>query len=261
MPGTPSTEIHFPDCDLCKNSGYLTYKAPPHYPMRECQFCECERGQAWKTAWERKLSSESQKRIDHLFAAAGIPSHFQSFTIDTLAERAKGDAKKLPAIEAIRHFAQHGFVADPNDKRYKSSIVVYGPYGCGKTGLITPLLRHALEQGKSALWVEVYDLIGAIQQGYSTGDSGEKLATAQRADVVLLDDLGDASRDREETEDRRRIIYQIINYRHNHNLPMLITTNCAPAQLSRQLGQRTMERIIESCAWITMGGRNLREEV
>ena len=64
-----------------------------------------------------------------------------------------------------------------------------------------------------------------------------------------------------ETDDRRRIIYQLINYRHNHDLPMLITTNLNGQQLADQFGGRTVERIIESCAWVKMEGQNLRMKV
>lgn len=213
-----------------------------------------------KERWRQKLSADNQRQINQLFATAGIPAHFRDFTLESMIERVRGDRGKVSAIDAVKQFIDTGTVLDPHSKRYKSGMVLHGPYGCGKTGLMTPALRHAVSTGKSGLWVEVYDLIISIQQGYTDGDSSAKLTAAQQADVILLDDLGDLSRDREETEDRRRIIYQLINYRHNHALPMLITTNCSPVQLSRQYGARTMERIAESCAWVQMGGRNLREE-
>jgi DNA replication protein DnaC len=210
--------------------------------------------------WQRKETEASQRRIDRLFASTGVPVHFRDFTLDSLLSRVGHDPEKRTAIDAVRQFVDNGVVLDPITQRYKAGIVLSGKFGCGKTGLLTPALRAVVAQGKSGLWVEVYDFLGAVQQGYDDGDSNAKLSAAQSADVILLDDLGDVERSRPETDDRRRILYQLINYRHNNALPMLITTNCDGEKLANQLGMRTMERIFESCAWIEMGGRNLRME-
>lgn len=210
--------------------------------------------------WRRKEAEAQQLRLNRLFAGANIPPHFRDFTIDTLIKRAGNDPKKRPAIAAVQQFVAAGVVACPITSRYKAGIVLSGEFGCGKTGLLTPALRATLEQGKSALWVEMYGFLGAVQQGYEDGDSNAKLTAAQRADVILLDDLGDVERSKPETDDRRRLLYELINYRHNNALPMLITTNCSADLIAKQMGTRTMERIFESCAWIEMGGRNLRME-
>jgi len=210
--------------------------------------------------WRQKESEANQRLLNMLFVGAGIPAHFRDLTVDTMCALAGKDPEKIAAIDAVIQFKNLGRVLDPTTKSYKPGIVLSGSFGCGKTGLLTPALRHAITEGKSGLWVEVYDLFTAIQQGYSDGDSSAKLVAAQTADVILLDDLGDVERDVEETADRRRILYQLINYRHNNALPMLITTNCNGAQLAKQFGGRTIERIFESCAWINMGGRNLRRE-
>lgn len=249
-------------CDLCQDQGYRGWKTPyAGYPMSEVQFCDCASGQGARAFWRQKESEANQRQLNQLFAGAGIPPHFRDLTVDSMIVKAGKDAGKVAAIEAVIQFKELGRVLDPATKQYRPGIVLSGPFGCGKTGLLTPALRHSIEGGKSGLWVEVYDLIAAVQQGYTDGDSNAKLAAAQKADVVLLDDLGDVEREGEETADRRRIIYQLINYRHNNALPMLITTNCNGAQLAKQFGGRTIERVFESCAWINMHGRNLRMEL
>ena len=92
----------------------------------------------------------------------------------------------------------------------------------------------------------------------TSGEQALHTAREEAPDVILLDDFGDKSRTNAESDDRRRIIYQLINYRHNNGLPMLITSNLTAAEMSMQFGQRTVERIIESCAWVKVGGDNLR---
>lgn len=230
------------------------------YALAECEFCACKAGKAAYVFWQRKEAEVHQRRLNQLFAGAGIPAHFRDLTVETMIERAGNDPAKATAIDTVIQFVNGGVVLDPVTSRYKGGIILQGEFGCGKTGLLTPALRHVISQGKSGLWVEVYDFISAVQQGYTDGDSNAKLEAAQKADLILLDDLGDVERTRPETDDRRRIVYQLINYRHNNGLPMLITTNCEAPQLAMQLGPRTVERIFESCAWVGMGGRNLRME-
>jgi DNA replication protein DnaC len=198
--------------------------------------------------------------VDRLFTSSGIPNSFRAYTFDSLDARVGDDPGKKPAIAAARLFAAQGFVDDPVSKRYKTGLVLSGPCGMAKTGLLTPVLHAFIERGKSAMWIEVYDLISEIQDGYSTGDSNKRLDAARTADIILLDDLGDADRAAPETDDRRRIIFLVINHRYNAGLPTLITTNLSGKQLADQFGARVFERIAESCLWLKMAGRNLRME-
>lgn len=228
------------------------------YPIAQCDVCDCANGQAVRRLWAVENADRQQKRLNQLFSGAGIPAHFRGFTLDTMIERAGRDPGKQAAIEAVIAFVNGGVVLDRASKRYKPGIILSGSFGVGKTGILTPALNRLVADGKSGLWVEVYDFLSTVQAGYASGDSDAKLTAAQTADVILLDDLGDVDRNAEETADRRRIIYQLINHRHNESLPMLITTNCNAPQLAQQFGARTLERIMESCAWVTMAGANLR---
>lgn len=257
LKSTPATH----ECSLCEDVGYRGWKTPAAgYPVKEVTFCDCVYGKKAAAFWAGKESEAHQRKLGQLFANAGIPAHFRDMTIDTLVERVGADTGKQVAIEAVMQLVNQGYIVDERTNRYKPGVVVSGDFGRGKTGLLTPVLRNAVEAGKSALWVEVYDFISEVQRGYEDGSSLAKLEAAQRADIILLDDLGDKSRTKEETDDRRRIMYQLINYRHNNALPMLITTNLTGKELALQFGARTFERIAESCAWVSMTGRNLRME-
>lgn len=256
------------ECDRCEDSGYLGWKTPAAgYPFSEVTFCACAFGQKAQAFWRGKEAEAHQRKLGSLFVNAGIPAHFRSLTIDTMIERAGSDKGKKQAIDAVIELIDHGYVLDPRSGQPRPGIVLSGDFGRGKTGLLTPVLRHHIEQGRSGLWIEVYDFISEIQREYGRKrEAGEpdlaaqKMDAAQNAGIILLDDMGDKSREKEETDDRRRIVYQVINYRHNHTLPMLITTNLTGKEMAVQFGARTFERIIESCAWISMAGKNLRLE-
>lgn len=214
--------------------------------------------------WQRKDAEANQRKLERYFAAAGIPRHFQNLTVDTMIAEAGDDPEKQEAIGAVQEFMANGWVTDPATGKRKLGMIISGHFGSGKTGILTPALRDYVAKGKSGLWVEMYEFISAVQSGYSNrdeegdGDWRQRLTAAQKADIILIDDMGDVERVRPETDDRRKLLYELINYRHNNALPMLVTTNCDGAQLAQQFGARTVERVMESCAWIEMGGRNLR---
>ena len=61
-----------------------------------------------------------------------------------------------------------------------------------------------------------------------------------------------------ETTDKREKIYQLINYRHGHNLPTLFTTNLTPGQLGEYFEPRIAGRLVEMCAVVGVTGIDLR---
>lgn len=256
-------------CQWCGNAGYRTWKQPWNYPLSEVQFCECSYGEAALAFWEAKNKAAKQEKLRSLFAGAGVPAHYRDLTLETLRGRIQGEPEKMEALATVEEFIEKGFATDKRTGRYKFSLLLSGNFGIGKTGMLTPVLQAYLERSKVGLWIEAKEFVKEVQAGYSDGDSEAKLDAAKRADIILLDDLGDKNivgrvdRDKNpltETVDRIDILYRLINHRHNHELPMLITTNLSGVELAQQIGERVFNRIIESCAWVKMAGRNLRME-
>jgi DNA replication protein DnaC len=234
----------------------MGWKTPRHYPIAEVQFCDCEVGAAALDQARREDAAKRQRTLDKMFESAGIPQHFRDMTIDSLYRIAKADPDKRDAIEAARELVETGFTAG------KKGIYIYGTFGMGKTGVVTPILRNYLDNGLTGLWIEFYDFTDEVQSRYRS--NAEESATAaikqaQEVDMLLLDDVGNPKIDME-TDDKSKILYQVINARHNHIRPMLITSNLAPTEFRRQFGTRTWERVAESCRVVKMGGSNLRDD-
>jgi len=242
-------------CPTCANTGLLGWKSPRHYPLAECEFCPCDAGQTYQALLAGQQAQQRQARLTAAFTSAGIPPHFQDFTLDTLAALIANEPDKRTGIEAARAIAATGAYNG------KTSLCLVGPVGSGKTGLVTPILRQYLDAGLSALWIEFYDFCEAVQSKYGQGDeSAQAMDLVRSVDWLLIDDVGDPARPGPETDDKRRLLYQIVNHRHNHRRPMLITSNLDLRGLAAQFGERTVERIYESCAVIRVGGRNLRRD-
>lgn len=178
-------------------------------------------------------------------------------TCDRYAEE-DGKAK---ALELARTFAAERGVEQRGRERF--CLLLSGGFGGGKTWLASAIFRELVAGTRQAgLWRKFYQLIREIQGTYSPAarqSVDQVLGRFQKVPVLLLDDVGDLTKS-EQSEDRRRLLYEILDVRNDHLLPTIITTNLGSEQLASQFGARTFERILEMAALAGFEGKNLRRE-
>jgi DNA replication protein DnaC len=177
---------------------------------------------------------------------------------------------KSAAVDAAETFvANQGRIK--HRARLRTSLVFGGDYGVGKTVLATATYKAILWQldhpedtdpSLNATWAKWHSVISEVQSTYSPGaetDRARVLGKYQSADVLLLDDVGDLDKDMQ-SDDRRRILYEIIDVRNDWLRPTIITSNVVSiSKLKKQFGERTFERLREMSAFYLMGGENLRD--
>lgn len=253
----------YPDkCPICQGTGYKTWKTPHHYPLSQVEFCQCEQGSGASAYWENVAAKKRNQRLESLFALSGVPRRYHDLTLETFRPLAAADAGKLTAFRAVEEFIANGSVEQRGKSR--RHLLLSGPFGTGKTGLLTTALRHHLDAGRACLWIEFYDFCAEVQAGYGNGESENRVKAAIEADILMLDDVGDAERNHSktgfaETDDKRTIFRRIINARYNADRVTLLTTNLAPEQMAQQFDVRTVDRLMEMCAMYKLAGKNLRE--
>lgn len=215
-------------------------------------------------AREAKMAAEYREREavawQLILERSGIPPRYQRAHLATnCAEYANDDAKKR-AHEAARDLANTGRVTSRGAERF--ALLLTGPYGTGKTWLATGAFKAILARtpSKAGLWRKFYGFVRDVQATYARGSeksSDEVIGQFQRAKVLLLDDVGDLNAPGE-TEDRRRLLYEVLDYRNDHLLPTILTTNLTGDAIAQQFGERTMQRVLEMCAMVAMEGRDYR---
>ena len=103
-------------------------------------------------------------------------------------------------------------------------LVFSGPSGCGKTHLAASIAGQCIENGTSALFMVVPDLLDHLRSAYQPGaESGydELFELVRNAPVLILDDLGVQNATAWVDEK----LFQLINHRYASQLPTVITTN------------------------------------
>ena len=69
-------------------------------------------------------------------------------------------------------------------------LVFIGPTGCGKTGLATSFLIHAINQGYSGYFIEFSKLIEQLRQSKADYTQFKVLKRLQSWEILLIDEFG-----------------------------------------------------------------------
>ena len=125
-----------------------------------------------------------------------------------------------------------------------------------------------MRRGIPVVFASVPDLLMDIRDSFGTGRTAEILRSVQRASCLVLDDLG-AERMSEWVSEQ---VFAIINYRSNHELQTIITSNYGMAALAERMtaaikgkdsgggvqGKRILSRICGMCYIVEVGGKDFR---
>lgn len=238
------------------------------YHHGELHFCTCLAGRHWRQYFTgvdanyedpaallaRQQSEYQERKRRQLFDRAGVPPKYLNFTLASFRAIAGKEKGKARALLLVEKYLRDGGVVE-NDAP-KVGIFLHGDPGVGKTGLLSPLFLHYLNEGRSGLWVQYNELMAALRD-FESGKAGERMAACQTVDYLFIDDFGDPSSNKSATPWAQDCMFRIVDHRNNHKLPMLITSNLDLAGLGDQFHGRLARRLADSCAIAKMEGRAL----
>lgn len=253
-----------PVCATCEGRGQVYYNVPPDHDwykkLMPCPHCE-----------------DGQELAARIYNArlkdARLPPHYTSLTFETFAAMPVDllHGKNLAYCASLL-FVQSRNYSFPLSQAYalasepyplgdydpaRNGVALYGSFGAGKTGLAASVINYLIAAGKTSLYIRVQDLITSIQSSYARDHEGESAETlihlVRSAPVLVLDEFTIR-----QTDNRAEILESIVRYRHGHNLPMFLTTNASPTEVTSVWGGRIADVLKESCHWVAMGGVNLR---
>lgn len=191
-----------------------------------------------------------QRRIDAILGRSGMGERFKHRTFATF-HATKQTEQALRECQAFCERLQK----DAHTK----GVLLMGTYGCGKTHLAAAVVHRNAENGKASMFVVVPELLAKIRSSYNAhdGKADEIIEAAKDAPLLVLDDLG-----AEKVSDwAREQIYMLVNFRYEHELPVVITTNNGGKELEAELGRRTLSRLIEMTVPVTIKAGDYRMQL
>jgi DNA replication protein DnaC len=121
----------------------------------------------------------------------------------------------------------------------KGWLFIQGRFGCGKTHLAAAIANECVSNGIPTLFLTVPDLLDSLRFTFNDNEVSfeERFDQIREAPLLILDDFGTQSA----TEWAREKLFQILNFRYVNNLPMVVTTNLALAEIDGRLRSRLEE--------------------
>lgn len=183
---------------------------------------------------------QRQVERDHAWQAI-VPKRMVEYTVDTCPN------------SVLRIHVEDWLAMDPIGTG--RGLCIIGRIGGAKTSAAVSALRELHDAGANVLYAPVQDLIDRIQEGYqnrdmrhATPEYKRPLYRAERADVLLLDDLGSERK----TEDAHKIIDGVLRERHDQMRPTIITSNLDKEQFKTLIGGRIISRLVEDMTFVIL---------
>lgn len=202
--------------------------------------CDRERGQALE---EEFASERREELVAAILERAHIPRRYAACTFDGFTRR-KGTEEALKAARVW---------ADGFDLEGECGLLLAGPYGSGKTHLLTAALRLAVERTLvEAQFVGAGDLVAQVRSGERL--DWKPVERAIGAELLLLDDLGQEVG----TEFTRDVVARVLFGRYEAARPTLMTSNLGPQGLGDLFGGAVVSRIREMAQVATLFATDYR---
>jgi len=180
--------------------------------------------------WDEYLKVAAEKRFSH--------AHFLTHVLEAEHRIKRENARKLrlsrtkiPEMLAIETFP---FERQPKLNKKKvmalydsfsfmpqsQNIIWLGATGCGKTGLATGFLIHAINQGFTGRYVLFADLVAELYRSVADHSEARVLKNYAALDILLIDEIGYI----EVEPVQVGLFFSLMQQRHKKK-PTLITSN------------------------------------
>ena len=179
------------------------------------------------------------RKIRGLRNGAKVPKRFQSRTLDNFI--AETD-KQRHVLKVCRAYV------DRFDDRLEQGggLILLGSVGTGKSHLAYGIGNALLEQERSVMGIDVYELMDLIKEKAFSKESGSSERAAIKSfvsglDLLILDEIGAQLG----TDWESLMLFKIINERYKQMLPTILISNLDRQALGEYLGERIVDRMQE----------------
>jgi len=188
-------------------------------------FADNEFCQVWVIEQESPLKYQSGLKLELL----------QNMTFDNF------DHKRLELpLEQRQNLRQAFDLASEFARSPEGWLIFQGVNGCGKTHLAAAIANYRLAQGSPVFFVVVPDLLDHLRSTFSPDSKisyDEFFEKIKETPLLILDDFGEQSA----TLWAQEKLYQLINYRYNARLPMVLTTCLSLDEIETRISSRMVD--------------------
>lgn len=222
------------------------------------------------------MTTLTDGRLKTIWQSCGVPKKLKNATLSNYTPNNQNQAQ---ALKKCTEYAASGL---ENINRGEG-LFFFGPVGTGKTHLAVATVQAIISKnpeqfgyrndsslyskdnvqnsaGKYFSFISVVELLNTMREGFRGNAWHQEKAQnlmhqAKINDLVILDDLG-AEKYTEWVEEQ---IFYLVDVRYRMERATIFTSNCSLDFLEKQIGKRTVSRIIEMTIGIKVDGADYRK--
>ncbi len=150
------------------------------------------------------------------------------------------NSSQKTALNAVKAYANNIL----ENYLFGKNLILLGNYGTGKTMLMSALAKEiATKKLANVLFVNAVDLVNEIKETFSDKSINTTSQVAnryKRVDFLFLDDIDKLN----PTQYIQELMYNVVNYRTEKELPLIISANHTLEELDEKyFGEATVSRI------------------
>lgn len=136
----------------------------------------------------------------------------------------------------------------------RNCLLLIGSTGTGKTHLAAAIANALVAEGIPTMFGTFQTHLDEIRKEFDVSGQKQYLDQIKGIPMLVIDDLGKENR----TDWTQSILYNVVNYRYEHLLPIIFTSNLMATELANYCGSAVWSRMNEMCDTIIMQGEDYR---
>jgi DNA replication protein DnaC len=216
-----------------------------------CPACEEQKLADDRQAQAQKQAEMERKRMEYLIGEAAIPPRFIGRTLDSF--KATTDAQRAAhavAVEFAQNFEQHA--------KRGSGLILSGLPGTGKSHLAIAILQALLPEicGRYTTCMGVIRSVRNTWRKDSEHSETQILRAYADVPLLVLDEIGAQYG----TDGEQTILFDVLDMRYREMQPTIFLTNQNQKGLAEFVGERTFDRMRETCKWVAFDWPSYRPQ-
>lgn len=190
----------------------------------------------------QKLANEAQR----LKESSNLGARFSNRTFGNFDPR-----KDQNAFNVCRNYANDEGIFS----RKRNSLMLMGGVGSGKTHLAAAIANTLIDRGIPVLFGTYSEQLEKIKEEYDQTGQKKHLSMMKNTPMLVLDDIGKERK----TAWTQQILFDVVNYRYEHLLPIIITTNFDADGLANHCEEAVWSRLYEMSSAVITSGKDYRQ--
>ncbi len=222
--------------ELLTKAGYPADYLEPIYTCPVCHDKGTVNGK-WCSCFHRLMLEEAARELNE-----NSPlelSSFDSFRLDYYPDLINPDLHVSERVIMERNLMYCRSYADSFTTE-SGGILMSGATGLGKTHLSLAIAAKVMDKGNSVIYGSSPELLRILEREYFGKSDNDTMSALTGCDLLILDDLG-AEMDKPLYAS---LLYEMINSRISRSLPMIVSTNYPPQELSKHYQDKICSRLL-----------------